>query len=174
MWVDQRGSEVLSRNESLRLLALAAKQGQVGRLAASTSGAPLVQPVNFAYDNGCVLVRVGERFMAGKVPGHVVAFEVDGTGPGSGSGYDIAWSVLVRGLATSPSGSMDSAAGFAPSPMPLVPHPGSRLVAIRPDVVTGRRFTLRQSDLPSAAMRQGSTVHTSRRSRAAPATRRTT
>ena len=137
---------MLPRAECLRLVALAGKQRAVGRLAISTEGAPLVQPVNFAFEGGQVLVRIGEGFMGGAVPGRMVAFEVDGAGAGSGAGHDVAWSVLVRGHATAMPGTGVPVASFVPSPMPAVPRPGDRLVAIRPYVVTGRRFTMRPED----------------------------
>ena len=67
-----------------------------------------------------------------------MAFEVDHVDPAAG----IAWSVLVHGLATL----ID-----APSPSesdglvhPLVPEPGTMLLVVRPDIVTGRTFEMNQ------------------------------
>jgi len=162
MWVDQRGSEVLSRNEALRLVAVAAKHGAIGRLAVSTDGAPFVHPVNFAFDNGRVLVRIGDGFMRRVASGSRVAFEVDGSGPGTGSGHGVAWSVLVRGLATSAGKDIDAATPFVTSPMPSVPRPGSHLLAISTDVVTGRRFPLRPDD-PSFAVASHAPTHQGRK-----------
>jgi hypothetical protein len=144
MWIDQRGSEVLPRAECLRLVALAARAGSVGRLALSTDGAPVVQPVNFAFHQAWVVVRIGEGLMWRSAPGRLVAFETDGFsshGPALATG---AWSVLVRGLATAMAevgGSEDSGAPMA-MPAPLVPTPGHHLLAVRPDVVSGRRFVV--------------------------------
>ena len=152
MWIDQRGSEVLARAECLRLVAVAAAAGAVGRVAVSGEGAPLVQPVSFAYANGQVVVRVGDGLLWRRATGRLVAFEVDGTG-GSACG-PLAWSVVVRGLAWR----LDEDALGTPSagPVPLVPAPGDRFLAIRADVVTGRRFRPRAS-VDAADMRPGAT-----------------
>jgi len=152
MWIDQRGSEIIPRPECLRLLALEARASAVGRLALSRAGAPIVQPVNFAYHRGDVLVRLGDGFLVESVPGSLVAFEVDGVDTEAGS----AWSVLVRGLARRLDPSEIVRLG-ALGPQPLAPQPGHELIAVRPDVVTGRRFRLvaerRASPLASAGGR---------------------
>ena len=151
MWIDQRGSEVLSRAESLRLLAVAAGGGAVGRLAVSSDGAPLLQPFNFAFAHGRVIVRVGDGLMWRRAAGRLVAFEVEGIDTGAFG--PLAWSVVVRGLA---SPALDDAllAGSV-ALEPLVPSPGDRLLAVRADAVTGRRFAARTAGAgaraPSAA-----------------------
>lgn len=150
MWIDQRGSEVLPRAECLRLLAVAARSTAIGRLAVSTHGAPIVQPVNFAYDRGQVVVCLGEGFMRDHAPGHLVAFEVDAVTDGEGPDTHVAWSVLVRGLAT-PLDPVDRASerdahrrsevdDSRRLPHPMVAVPGHHVLAIRPDVVSGRRL----------------------------------
>ncbi|HUY23487.1 MAG TPA: pyridoxamine 5'-phosphate oxidase family protein [Acidimicrobiales bacterium] len=136
MWVDQRGSEIIPLPECLRLLAMAAKQGAVGRLAVSREQAPLVQPVNFAYRDRRILLRLGRGAMATAATGGLVAFEVDHLDRNGGA----AWSVLVRGLAVAVDEADPAAADVAA--LPLVPSPGDVVLAIRLDVVTGRRFML--------------------------------
>lgn len=146
MWIDQRGSEILPVPECLRLLALAAKQEAVGRIAVSRSGAPIVQPVNFGYAEGRVFVRLGEGAIAGAALGALVAFEVDRVDRDA----SVAWSVLVRGLAVDagePSSSSQSSVGLS-GIEPLVSVPGHRLIAIRTDVVTGRRLQLKSGAGP--------------------------
>jgi hypothetical protein len=137
MWIDQRGSEILTVPECLRLLALAAKEDHVGRLAVASGQSPLVVPLNFTFHDGGVLVRIGPGRLSELVPGSLVAFEVDRVEPDRGQ----AWSVLVRGLA-----SVHTGGGTAPEgnavPQPWVPEPGSTMLFIRPDVVSGRRFGL--------------------------------
>lgn len=142
MLLDRRGCEVLPRPECLRLLALAARGGVVGHLAVSTDTAPVVHPVDFALDDGQVVVQLGAGFMAEVAPGRLVAFEVDATEPG-GPGEQRAWSVLVRGLVTGVQrvGERESTVGRRP--FPTVPEPGDTLMRIRPDVVSGRRFRRR-------------------------------
>jgi len=137
MWVDQRGSEIIPMGECLRLLATAAKAGAVGRLAVSGPQAPVVQPVNFTYRDRSVVVRLGEGAMAAAAEGNLVAFEADELDRRAG----VAWSVLVRGLAVVVE--EPERLGMAHlAPVPLVPNPGDRILAIRPDVVTGRRFKM--------------------------------
>ncbi len=138
MWVDQRGSEIIPLNECLRLLAVSAKQGTVGRLAVSRQQAPLIQPVNFSFKERRVLVRLGPGAMVSAAAGGLVAFEIDDLDRDAGR----AWSVLVRGLAV-PLGEPERLASVHVAPIPLVPSPGDTVLAIRLDVVTGRRFRLR-------------------------------
>jgi hypothetical protein len=137
MWVDRRGSEIIPLGECLRLLAVAAKQGEVGRLAVSRDQAPLVQPVNFSYRDRKIFVRLGTGAMGSTATGNLVAFEVDHLDRHMGQ----AWSVLVRGLAMAVEhGERLGDSHLAPTP--LVPSPGDLILAIRLDVVTGRRFRL--------------------------------
>jgi nitroimidazol reductase NimA-like FMN-containing flavoprotein (pyridoxamine 5'-phosphate oxidase superfamily) len=137
MWIDQRGSEILPVPECLRLLALAAKEDQVGRLAVADGQAILVVPLNFTYHDSGVLVRIGPGRLSELVPGSLVAFEVDRMEPEHGR----AWSVLVHGLASTLDPG-DSGRGAGAMPRPSVPEPGEEVLVIRVDVVTGRRFRL--------------------------------
>jgi uncharacterized protein len=137
MWIDQRGSEVLPVAECLRLLAVAAKEEHVGRLAINEEQSPLVVPLNFTFHDRGVLIRIGPGRLSELVPGSLVAFEVDRMSPEAGE----AWSVLVRGLASVVAPD-DAPHNADVVPQPWVPEPGAQLIFIRPDVVTGRRFPL--------------------------------
>jgi nitroimidazol reductase NimA-like FMN-containing flavoprotein (pyridoxamine 5'-phosphate oxidase superfamily) len=137
LWIDQRGSEVLERAESIRLLALAAGRGGIGRLGFPTGRSPVIVPVNFGYDDEEVLLRVGPGTIAEVVPGLLVAFEVDEVDPEAGA----AWSVLVRGLARL-LGEDELHRLREKLPEPLAPEPGDVVISVRADVVTGRRFGL--------------------------------
>jgi hypothetical protein len=141
MWIDQRGSEILAPPECLRLLALAAKEDHIGRLAVTEEQSPLVVPLNFTYQDKGVLLRIGPGRLSELVPGSMVSFEVDRVEPDQGH----AWSVLIRGLASAIAQS-DSLPGVA-VPQPLVPKPGEMVIVIRPDVVTGRRVPLMARNL---------------------------
>jgi len=132
MWIDQRGSEILDRPECLRLLAAAAKEDRVGRLAVNGASSPLVVPLNFVCHDGRVFVRIGPGRLAELMPGSLVAFEVDRVE----ADREVAWSVLVRGLAST------AVPGDGPIPDPWVPEPGHIVLFIRPDVISGRRFRL--------------------------------
>jgi nitroimidazol reductase NimA-like FMN-containing flavoprotein (pyridoxamine 5'-phosphate oxidase superfamily) len=125
---------VLPSPECMRLLAVAAKDGGIGRIGVSTDQAPVVIPVNFTLHDDQILVRMGTGFFSQAAAGHLVAFEVDNVDSDAG----VAWSVLVRGLATlieSP-----TEIEFAAAPHPLVPEPGDMVLVVRPDILTGRRF----------------------------------
>src|SRR5579864_398898 len=147
MWIDQRDSTVLDRVECFRLVALAAHDRAIGRLAVSTEGAPIVVPVNFGYRDASVLVRIGPGTLARLVPGRLVTLEVDSVDERAGEG----WSVAVRGLARvlDPSDNRRVAPAL---PEPVVPNPGDLVVSIRGDVVTGRRFPLHK---PTMAVQVG-------------------
>ncbi len=142
MWTDQRGSEILLEPECLRLLAVAAKQGEIGRLAYCPPGGrtPVVQPVNFVYRQRRILVALGAGGLADAVSRGPMSFEVDG--------FDTDrvqfWSVLARGLAVA-LGAREAGVSKEFWPNPLVPVPGGRICAIRIDTVSGRRFLVRST-----------------------------
>jgi hypothetical protein len=138
MWLDKRGSVVLPEPESMRLLAVAAKEIGIGRIGVPTDQAPVVVPVNFGIRDRQVLIRVGAGFFSGAAAGRLVAFEVDHVDVSEG----VAWSVLVRGMARLIESPSEELAAVA---RPLVPDPGDMVLVIRPDVLTGRRFTLHQT-----------------------------
>lgn len=150
MWVDQRGSEVLPRAECLRLLAVAAGAGAVGRIAVVTDpeAAPLLRPVNFGFHDGYVLLRLGYGSLAAHVGDRLVAFEVDGIEgePGPPDRRAFGWSVLVGGLAVRVQEDTLAAAASHHLPGPLVPMPGEQLYTVRPDLVSGRRFPVHDAD----------------------------
>ena len=119
------------------MLAKASKKELTGRLGISTQRAPIIQPVNFTFHDHRIVVRLGSGHMADIVSGALVAFEVDHIDRDA----HVAWSVLVRGLATPLEESERQELGDK-APMPLVPSPGNSVFVIRLDVVTGRRFPL--------------------------------
>ena len=136
MWIDTRGSTVLPGPECKRLLAIAAKEKWIGRLGIATGQAPIVVPVNFRLHGELVLARMGPGAIAQSAAGQLVAFEVDHVDEQTGS----AWSVLVRGLAGLNANPTETELGVAAEP--IVPQPGDMVLTIRPDILTGRRFTI--------------------------------
>jgi uncharacterized protein len=148
-YIDQRGSEVLTRNECLRLLAIRA--GGVGRIGLLEAGRIVIEPVNYRMLDHDVLIQVGPGSMldAG-VPPSMVSFEVDSETTTE------AWSVLVRGLMRR----VDEAIGAQARPVtgrPLVPEPGSYFMTIRADTISGRRFhiiDLRSDSVDTTPSRQ--------------------
>jgi hypothetical protein len=87
------------------------------------------------FHDGEVLVRIGPGRLSELVPDSLVSFEVDRVE----TEREMAWSVLVRGLASRAAGETQYGKDM---PEPWVPEPGHTVLSIRPDVVTGRRFHL--------------------------------
>jgi CBS domain-containing protein len=132
-WIDQRGSEVLPRNECLRLLALRA--GGLGRVGVAANGVPLILPVNYRMLGPDVVVQVGRGTLLDAAERHcMLAFEVDN------ERRPDAWSVYVRGPARRLERRTADCQARPVGAGPAVPHPGAALVVIRSDVVSGRRF----------------------------------
>jgi len=146
MWIDDRGSEVLAEPECHRLLALGAKEGRHGHIGIPQQGAPMLLPLDYAVHGPDVVVRIGEGLFH-QLESKLVAFQVDGVTPVADAEPGEVWSVLVQGLATEDAG----LASMGRLPQPQVVNPGGRLVRIRTDVLTGRRFSARQD--PTATSR---------------------
>lgn len=133
MWIDERGSEVLAVPECRRLLAIGAKESRHGHLGVPQDGAPLVLPVDYAVYGPDVVLRIGEGLFH-QVDARLVAFQVDGVIQMGAQSKT--WSVLVQGLALEDGEKVST----THVPHPEVVEPGARIVRIRADVVTGRRF----------------------------------
>jgi hypothetical protein len=138
MWIDAKGSTVLPAPECKRLLAVAGKEGRIGRIGIATDQAPVVIPVNFTIHAGQVVLRVGAGFFSQAAAGELVAFEVDHIDEAGGH----AWSVLVRGLASLIEAPTEIE--LAAAATPFVPEPGDMVLTVRPDILTGRRFKIRR------------------------------
>lgn len=126
--------------ECRRLLALGSKQGLHGHLGIAGQGAPVVLPIDYTMDGPDVIVQIGEGLFHSLTEHGLVAFLVDGIENGR------VWSVLVRGY----SSAVDHVPTGSDSPHPRVLAPGRRLVRIRSDVVTGRRFAPAPADTAQA------------------------
>jgi uncharacterized protein len=144
MDIDRNGLEVLGRDESLRLLSSAV----LGRIAVSTGALPTILPVNFRFDGRRILFRTGVGSKLSAATDHaVVAFEVDEIDAATQTG----WSVIVTGVAREVT---DPAELVASRALPLVrwaPGPGHRVVAVRPDLVSGRRIVAPAAAAPAPA-----------------------
>jgi nitroimidazol reductase NimA-like FMN-containing flavoprotein (pyridoxamine 5'-phosphate oxidase superfamily) len=83
-------SSELGTADCHRLLA----SQEVGRVVYTDGALPAVTPVNFAFDDGHIFVRTTEGSrLSTKVPGNIVAFEVDELDRKARSG----WSVVITG-----------------------------------------------------------------------------
>ncbi len=135
-WVtdrDRNGLAMLDRNECLHLLSSAT----LGRIGLTTGALPAVLPVNFWFDGERILIRTGPGTkLAAATHDAVVAFEVDDMSAFWHSG----WSVLVTGIAhhiTDP----DDLRQLAELPIPRwAPSGGGHVVAIIPELISGRRI----------------------------------
>jgi nitroimidazol reductase NimA-like FMN-containing flavoprotein (pyridoxamine 5'-phosphate oxidase superfamily) len=138
VWLDHRGSEVLERNECLRLLALGA--GAVGRVGLVEPEGVLIVPVNYRMLDHDVMVHVGDGSILDAAQGEaIVAFEIDEVDNAAGQ----AWSVFVRGLATVLDEDDRPQDARPRDGKPLVREPGVSFVRIRTGILSGRRFQLR-------------------------------
>jgi nitroimidazol reductase NimA-like FMN-containing flavoprotein (pyridoxamine 5'-phosphate oxidase superfamily) len=138
MWIDQRGSEVLSRTECLRLLTV--KAGGIGRLGIVVDGQPVVVPLNYSMVDGDIVLRVGPGTILATIRdgNSIVAFEIDEVPVETDAPR---WNVLAQGSAREVSGGPRLAEFQASGPVPAVPEPGATLVRISADVLSGRRFS---------------------------------
>jgi len=131
----------IDRDGCMRMLAAAS--GGVGRIA--LSGAPVIRPVNYAFDEQTQSVvfrsALGSRIRGGFGPGTRAAFEIDGTDAVQPTG----WSVIIEGEfkeVTDPA-EIDRLEGFELEPW--APGVRTHWVRIRATSVSGRRI-VRLSD----------------------------
>jgi nitroimidazol reductase NimA-like FMN-containing flavoprotein (pyridoxamine 5'-phosphate oxidase superfamily) len=137
MEIDRAGFEVLSPEECLRLLA----SSQWGRVAISIGALPAILPVRFALDDQQQIVfRAGPKTaLASGTCSEVVAFQVDGTDDDKSH-----WSVLATGVARHLSGADADQAARSGLPS-WSADAEDHLVAIHPEVLSGRRSPASQS-----------------------------
>lgn len=133
MKFDRSGLEVLDREECLRLL----ERVPVGRIVLTMGALPAILPVNFALDDGAIVVRTGAGTkLAAAARNAVVAFEIDDIDPLGETG----WSVTAIGRAVEV---IDPQQLERARRLPLRPWaPGSRdhYIRIVPEIVSGRRI----------------------------------
>jgi uncharacterized protein len=132
--VDRNGLVMLERAECLHLLA----EASLGRLGLTSGALPVVLPVNFHFDGERILIRTspGTKLDAATQDA-VVAFEIDDIDPVSHTG----WSVIATGLAhhvTDPA-DLDHIRTL-PLPRWAPGGSGEQIVAVRPDILSGRRI----------------------------------
>lgn len=131
MQLDANGLEILDRDECLRLLA----QKSLGRIGITSGALPTVLPVNYRMVDGQVMFRTSRGSkLAAASRNAVVAFEIDEMDPFEHSG----WSVVVTGIARE----LDEveAESLTDPIARWAPDPDGRIVAISPELVSGRRL----------------------------------
>ena len=133
MNVDSAGLEVLSPTECLAL----ASTVPIGRIVYTERALPAVQPVNFVFDDGCVIIRTTEGTrLADAIRNAVVAFETDEFDSRS----QLGWSVTVVGRAEAVR-DPDETARMSLLPLRAwAPDKRDRFIRIHPEYITGRRI----------------------------------
>ena len=127
------GLRALTIDECYQLLA----EGAMGRLAyIARAGVPDIVPVNYALDDGDILIRSGPgpKLQAAERRDQI-AFEVDAVDDGLHTGR----SVVVIGRARRLHASEQR--HLAAAPGPWVSGPRHAVIRIRPTRVTGRRLS---------------------------------
>lgn len=127
--------EVLSAQECWGLL----RSVSVGRLAVCVYDHLDIFPVNYKVDHGTLIFRTGAGTkLSSALAGLPVALEADCVRPDEG----VAWSVTVKGQATSMELTQEvlNTAGVLLSPWETGRK--HRLLRVIPEAVSGRRFTL--------------------------------
>jgi nitroimidazol reductase NimA-like FMN-containing flavoprotein (pyridoxamine 5'-phosphate oxidase superfamily) len=133
MGTPRQSLEVLSEEECWRLLA----EHTVGRLAVSIANRPDIFPVNYAIDDGSVLIQTAPGLkLAAASLGSGVAFEVDALDEAAHAG----WSVVVSGSATELDSDEERERAAKLGLEPWAAGQKSRYLRVVPDQVTGRRI----------------------------------
>ncbi len=129
--------EVLSRDESLRLLASV----PVGRIVYTSGALPAVQPVNFVLDDGAIVIRTGAGSkLTAALRNGVVAFEADVIDADTRSG----WSVTITGRVREVTEATE-VARLRDVVRPWAPGAKGHILKIATEVVTGRRISAGRS-----------------------------
>lgn len=124
--------EHLSREQCLRLL----KQVPLGRIVYTRQALPAVELVNFALDDGDIIIRTDSSGkLAAATRGAVVAFEADSVDIVTHAG----WSVTIVGYsrAVTDSGEIHRLEGTGLTPW--APGAHDHFIRISPSIVNGRR-----------------------------------
>jgi uncharacterized protein len=125
--------EHLSRDECLRLMGSV----PVGRIVYTRQALPAVELVNFALDDGGIVIRTGAGSkLAAATRGAVVAFEADSVDVAGQAG----WSVTVVGHATAVTDGAEIARLEQSGLMPWAPGNRDHFIRVSPAIVNGRRI----------------------------------
>jgi len=123
--------EVLSPTECARLLAAE----RIGRIGITVNALPVIVPVRYVLDGDEILFRATRGSVLDAGTRHtVIAFEADGVEPGVG-----AWSVMATGMARH----LADDDGHEEIPLPAWSSESDLLVALTPQLISGRRLTER-------------------------------
>jgi hypothetical protein len=126
--------EHLSRDQCLRLMG----QVPLGRIVYTRQALPAVELVNFALDDGDIVIRTdsGGR-LAAATRGAVVAFETDSVDVATHAG----WSVTIVGYSRAVTDGEDVLRLEQTGLDPWAPGKRDHFIRISPTFVNGRRIT---------------------------------
>ena len=128
----------LSRDECLRLL----RHVPVGRIVYTRQALPAVELVNFALDDGDIIIRTDSGGkLAAATRGAVVAFEADSLDTATHAG----WSVTVVGYSRAVSDGDDIRHLEQVGLVPWAPGERDHFIRISPTIVNGRRLAARRT-----------------------------
>ena len=134
MDIDGSTLEQLPRDECLRLMG----QTRMGRIVYTQRALPAVELVNFAIDDGDIIIRTdaGGK-LAAATRGTVVAFEADSLDMALHTG----WSVTIVGLSQPVTGAEAIRRLEQWGADPWTPGDRAHFIRISPTIVNGRRLT---------------------------------
>ena len=133
MDTNDSGVEHLSRDQCMRLLGSV----PLGRIVYTRGALPAVELVNFALDNGDIIIRTDPSGkLAAATRGAVVAFEADSADVTAHAG----WSVTVVGVSQAVTDSDESSRLERLGLEPWAPGERPYFVKIPPTIVNGRRI----------------------------------
>jgi uncharacterized protein len=133
MLTDGEGIEILVAEQCLELLATA----RLGRIAVTVRAVPSIFPVDYRLVDGHVVFRAGGEGTLYKASANkVVAFEVDDVD----HSWERGWSVVVVGVAREVKDPDPMGSALDRTPELWGSRTGSHVIAILPDLVSGRRF----------------------------------
>ena len=131
--------ENLSAKQCWELL----RHTEVGRLAVIVDDHPEICPINYAVDQGTVVFRSGQGTkVTGALGDAPVAFEADGYDTETG----LVWSVVIKGQASTFHTLEEAVESFKVDVHPWQSGKKERFIRIRPDEITGRRFSRTQRE----------------------------
>ena len=125
--------EHLSRDECLLLV----RQVPVGRIVYTRQALPAVELVNFAVDDGDIIIRTDSSGkLAAATRGAVVAFEADSVDSAAHAG----WSVTIVGYSRAVTDRVEISRLEQVGLVPWAPGKRDHFIRISPSIVNGRRL----------------------------------
>ena len=134
MYSDGLGLKQLSRDECLHLMTSV----PVGRIIYTRQALPAVELVNFAVDDGDIIIRTDHSGkLAAAMRGAVVAFEADSLD----TERQVGWSVTVIGQSQEVTDPGEISRLEHMGLRPWVPGDRQHFIRIRPGMLNGRRLS---------------------------------